>query len=159
VTRLSPRLAKLHRSYTVDEVARLYGTHRNTVRAWCKAGLSVIDARRPKMIQGQVLRAFLQARRDRTKKPCAPGTLYCCKCRTPRAPAHGSVVFESRAAGAGALRASCGFCGTQMFRRARQSDLPTIMPQIVILIVQAPLHIGECASRSPNCDKRQNGST
>lgn len=159
MTRLNPKLAKLHRSYTVDEVARLYGTHRNTVRAWCKAGLSVIDDRRPTMIQGQMLRAFLQARRDRAKRPCAPGTLYCCKCRAPRAPVSGSAVFEARAACAGTLRALCEVCGTRMYRRARQLDLGTIMPEITVLIVQAPLHIADCASPSPNCDKRQDGST
>jgi hypothetical protein len=38
-TRLNPRRAKLHRSYTVEETARLFGVHRNTVRAWLKQGL------------------------------------------------------------------------------------------------------------------------
>ena len=159
MTRLNPKLAKLHRSYTVDEAARLYGVHRNTVRAWCKAGLSVIDSRRPTMIQGQVLRAFLQGRRDRAKKPCAPGTLYCCKCRAPRAPVPGSVAFEPRAGCAGTLRALCEVCGTRIFRRARQSDLRAIMPQIAILFMQAPLHIAECASPSPNYDNRQGRTT
>ena len=28
----NPRLAKIHRSYKVDEIADLYGTHKNTVR-------------------------------------------------------------------------------------------------------------------------------
>jgi Helix-turn-helix domain len=87
VARLNPRRAKLHRSYTVEEVARLFGTHRNTVRNWLKAGLKAIDDHRPLMIQGQVLRAFLQARREGAKRPCAAGTLYCCKCRVPRPPA------------------------------------------------------------------------
>jgi hypothetical protein len=158
VTRLNPKLAKLHWSYTVDEVARLYGAHHNTVRAWCRAGLPVIDGRRPMLIQGQALRAFLQERRDRAKRPCYAGTLYCCKCRAPRAPVPGSVVFESRATCAGTLRALCEVCGTRMFRRARQSDLRTIMPQIVILIVKAPLHIAECTALSPNCDNRQGAS-
>lgn len=159
MTRPNPKLAKLHRSYTVDEVARLYGAHRNTVRGWLKAGLSAIDDRRPVMIQGHVLRAFLQDRRERAKRPCAPGTLYCCKCRAPRATVPGSVAFESRADGAGTLSAHCELCGTRMFRRTRQQDLRAIMPQVVVLIVQGPLRIAECASPSLNCDKRQNGST
>lgn len=28
----NPRLAKIHRSYTVEEVAGVFGVHRNTVR-------------------------------------------------------------------------------------------------------------------------------
>lgn len=159
MTRPNPNLAKLHRSYTVEEIARLFGTHRNTVRGWLKAGLAAVDDRRPRIIQGQVLRAFLQARRDRAKRPCAPGTLYCCKCRTPRAPAAGSAAFETQAGCAGILRAICEVCGTRMFRRARQSGLGAIMPQIAVLILQAPPHIAECAFPSPNCDNGPDGST
>ncbi len=151
MARLNPRLAKLHRSYTVDEVARLYGSHRNTVRGWIKAGLTVIDDHRPTMIQGRALRAFLQGRRDRAKRPCQPGTLYCCKCRAAREPAPGSTVFEARPTGAGNLRALCVTCGCQMFRRARQSSLATIMPETPVRIVEAAGHIAECPCPSPIC--------
>lgn len=158
MTRPNPRLAKLHRSYTVEEVARLYGTHRNTVRAWCKAGLPMIDGHRPFLIQGEALRTFLQDRRDRAKRPCTPGTLYCCKCRAPCAPADGSAVFVAHAIRAGTLRALCAVCGTRMFRRAREDDLETIMPKIAVRIVKAPPHIAECTSLSRNCDERQDRS-
>ena len=33
------RLVKIHHSYTVEEIARLFGSHRNTVRRWLKLGL------------------------------------------------------------------------------------------------------------------------
>ena len=143
MARFNPLLAKLHRSYTVDEVARLYGTHRNTVRSWFKAGLPAIDDHRPMMIQGRALRTFLQGRRDKAKRPCQPGTLYCCKCRAARAPWPGTAVFEARTAGAGTLKALCVTCECRMFRRANQSSLGDIMPQIAVRIVEAPLHIEE----------------
>lgn len=151
MTRPNPRLAKLHRSYTVDEVARLFGVHRNTVRGWFKAGLQTIDHHRPTMVQGRVLRAFLQGRRDRAKRPCAPGTLYCCKCRVPREPTPGSLVFETRVNGAGSLRGLCATCGCQMFRRARAAALADIMPQIPVRIVEAPPHIEERPPPSAIC--------
>ena len=151
MARLNPRLAKLHRSYTVEEVARLYGAHRNTVRGWLKAGLSAIDDHRPMIIQGRALRAFLQGRRDRSKRLCQPGTLYCCKCRTAREPSSGSAVFEARATGAGTLRALCANCGCRMFRRARQASLADIMPKIPVRIVEAPPHIEERPLPSPIC--------
>jgi Helix-turn-helix domain len=43
----NPRLVKIHRSYTVEEVARILQKHKNTVRAWIKQGLRPIDGRRP----------------------------------------------------------------------------------------------------------------
>lgn len=151
MARLNPQLAKLHRSYTVDEVARLFDAHRNTVRGWFKAGLPAIDDHRPIMVQGRALRAFLQGRRDRAKRPCLPGTLYCCKCRSPREPAPGSAVFEARAAGAGTLRALCATCGCRMFRRAGLASLAGIMPQIPVRIVEAALHIEERPPPSAIC--------
>ena len=47
------RLVKIHRNYTVEEVARLFGTHNNTVRAWVKAGLPTCDGKRPTLILGR----------------------------------------------------------------------------------------------------------
>lgn len=159
MARLNPRLAKLHRSYTVDEVARLYGAHRNTVRGWIKAGLSAIDDHRPMMIQGRAIRAFLQSRRDRAKRPCPPGTLYCCKCRAPRNPAARSAVFETRVSGAGTLRALCADCGCRMFRRARRSSLADIMPEIPVRVVEAAPHIEERPLPSAICAQRQDETT
>lgn len=144
MTRLNPRMAKIHRSYTVEEIARLYSVHRNTVRGWFKRGLAALDDHRPIMVQGHALRTFLQSRRDRAKRPCLPGTLYCCKCRAAREPTSGSAVFEARASGAGTLRALCVACGCRMFRRARQSSLATIMPGISVRILEAAAHIEEC---------------
>jgi Helix-turn-helix domain len=146
----NPRLAKLHRAYTVEEVARLYGAHRNTARAWIKAGLQTVGGR-PMLIEGRELRAFLERRRAAAKRPCPPGTLYCCKCRAPRVPMPRSVVFEARDNRTGTLRAICATCETRMFQRARQDRLATIMPGIAVLIVKAPARIAECPPPSANC--------
>ena len=81
------RLVKIHRSYTVEEIARLFGIHKNTVRHWVKEGLATIDDKRPMLILGHVLAAFLQARRVKNKQTCKPGELYCVRCRAPRSPA------------------------------------------------------------------------
>ena len=49
----NPRLVKLHRNYTVEEIARLFGLHKNTVRNWLKEGLALIDGQRPMLILGR----------------------------------------------------------------------------------------------------------
>lgn len=60
------RRVKIHPSYTVDEAARLFGVHKNTVRAWRKSGLQTIDDRRPILVLGRHLAKFLHDRRQRT---------------------------------------------------------------------------------------------
>ncbi len=75
------RQVKIHRNYTVEEIASLFGIHKNTVREWIKAGLPVLDDKRPMLILGQELAAFLQARRIKNKQTCQPGQMYCFRCR------------------------------------------------------------------------------
>ena len=58
------RLLKIHRSYTVEEVASVLDVHRNSVRNWLRSGLDAIDQRRPTLILGSVLASFLKARRQ-----------------------------------------------------------------------------------------------
>ena len=81
------RLVKIHRSYTVEEIAKLFGIHKNTVRGWVKSGLATSDDKRPMLILGHDLAAFLQARRVKNKRPCKPGEIYCVRCRAPKFPA------------------------------------------------------------------------
>lgn len=69
------RLAKIHRNYTVEEAARLFGVHRNTVRMWIKRGLPVV-AGHPVLILGRELRAFLHGRREAARRSCRSGEMY-----------------------------------------------------------------------------------
>lgn len=53
------RRVKLHRTYSVDEVARLLDMHPNTVRTWVREGLPLLDSKRPQLIHGTDLTDFL----------------------------------------------------------------------------------------------------
>lgn len=154
-TSVDPRRAKLHRSYTVEETSRLFAVHRNTVRAWLKAGLPTIDDGKPALVRGADLRRFLEARRKAARRPCAPGTLYCFGCRASRAPALGMADFIARDGGAGNLRALCETCGTTMHRRARRDDLGVILPGIAVRIMGAQGRIAEWPLPSLNCADRE----
>ena len=61
--RLNPNLVKIHRNYTVEEVANLFSVHKNTVRLWVKDGLATNDDKRPMLILGSDLKSYLQAKR------------------------------------------------------------------------------------------------
>src|SRR5688572_18438961 len=90
----NPRLAKIHRNYTVEEIANLFGVHRNTVREWIKRGLPTSDKRRPLLVLGRDLATFLRERRVRNKRTCRPGEMYCVRCRTPKAPAGDMAEYK-----------------------------------------------------------------
>src|SRR6266404_3171676 len=83
----NPRLVKIHRNYSVEDIARLFGIHKNTVRNWLKQGLATIDDRRPILVLGQELSRFLHECRQKAKQSCGLGRLYCIACRAPKVPA------------------------------------------------------------------------
>ena len=135
--RPSHRLVKIHRNYTVEETSRLLGIHKNTVRAWIKTGLPVCDDMRPQLILGRELVPFLQSRRAKKKRPCAPGEMYCFRCRVPRTPAGDMADFVLKTNALGNLVGICPQCSAMMYRRASVVKLPAIREKLDITIVEA----------------------
>ena len=131
------RLVKIHRNYTVEETSRLLGIHKNTVRAWIKAGLRVCDDMRPQLILGRELVSFLQSRCAKKKRPCAPGEMYCFRCRVPRTPAGEMADFVPQTDELGNLVGICPRCSGMMYRRASVAKLPAIREKLDITIVEA----------------------
>lgn len=151
--RVNPYRVKLHRDYAVQELAECLGVHENTVRHWQGDGLNAIDGNRPTMFNGKATRAFLLARQTSRKCPCPPGSIYCFKCREPKAPALGMVEFIPGKGTTGNLTALCETCGTMMHRRANEAKISTIMPRLAVQIRQAPSRLIERTPASLNCDK------
>jgi len=125
--RASPQSVKLHRSYSVPELAACVGVHKNTVRHWQRDGLAPIDKGRPVLFQGASVRAFLAKRSASRKQPCPPGTLYCFRCRLPRPPALGMVDCIAATGVSGNFRAICETYDTIMHRR-RPPDVAGVDP-------------------------------
>jgi Helix-turn-helix domain len=148
----NPRLAKIHRNYTVDEAARVFSSHRNTVRSWIKQGLPTIDDKRPRLIRGADLVTFLRARRKRNKRPCGPGEIYCVRCRVPRAPWGNTADYEVLTATLGNLIAICSACEALMYRRVNLVRLDEIRGKVEVTLPQALPRLSESVDPSVNSD-------
>jgi hypothetical protein len=130
----NPRLVKIHRNYTVEEVALLFRVHKNTVRDWIKRGLPLIDDKRPMLIIGRDLSSFLQARRAKNKQPCKPGEMYCLRCRKPKIPALNMVECKPRTDTLGNLFGICPACGAGMNRNVNLRKLEQVKGQMEIIM-------------------------
>ena len=150
----NPRLAKIHRTYTVEEVASLYGVHRNTVRAWVKQGLPTNDDKRPMLILGRHLATFLTARRVKNKRPCQPGQIYCVRCRDPKVPAGDMAEYKPTSETLGSLVGICPDCDGIIYQRVSVTKLDQIRGQLDITMPQALRHIGESTQPFVNSDFR-----
>ncbi|PLX87902.1 MAG: DNA-binding protein [Desulfuromonas sp.] len=135
------RRVKTHRNYSVEEIARLFGIHKNTVHNWIKDGLSPIDNKRPLLILGSHLAEFIKTRREKSKSPCQPGELYCLRCRAPRTVAENMADYSPDTETTGNLIALCSECGTIMNRRVNLSKINDIRGEIDISFPEDLQHI------------------
>lgn len=138
------RRIKTKRSYTVDEAARICRVSKPTVRRWIENGLPAIKDKKPHLILGQDLHAFLKARAAR-KSRCNDDEIYCVKCRAPRYLAGAMVDFIPMSETGGNLRGQCEVCGTEIYRRCSYRQLGGFGPHWDITIMQAPSHLIERA--------------
>jgi hypothetical protein len=155
--RIDPRRIKINFTYSVEEISRTLRVHKNTVRNWIKQKLQTVDARRPTLVHGRDLRAFLEERRRAARCQCPPGTIYCLKCRQPRRPALGMVEFVPHTPTTGSLRALCERCETIMYRRTRAESIELVMPDLAIQIRRSELPLTDRAWAFVNCDSGTGG--
>jgi hypothetical protein len=119
---------KRHRNYSIEEVARVLGLSRVTVRRMRKAGLPAITDRRPHLIMGADLIDFL-AQRKAAKAICKLSECYCFSCRMPREALGKMADLHIRSALTGNLRALCAVCTKPMHKGvslARLDELNTL---------------------------------
>lgn len=149
------RKIKIHRCYTVEEAARTLDVHKNTVRQWLKSGLSAIDDRRPLLILGKALSAYLKQRRANNKRPCKPGDIYCVRCRKPQRPAGNMADYQPLTATTGNLIGICPVCDTMIYRRVNYARLDSARGKLEVQPAKELEHIVDRAKPSVNSDFRQ----
>jgi helix-turn-helix protein len=148
------RLVKSHRTYTVEEIARLFAIHKNTVRGWLKAGLRAIDDKRPILILGRDLAAFLKARRAGKKQHCGLGQMYCVRCRAPKFPAADMAEYLPVTEKLGNLTAICPDCNSIMHRCVSMAKLGEVRGKMDITFPQALRRLSESNQPTVNSDLR-----
>ena len=127
---------KIHRSYTVAEVTETLTVHKNTVRNWLKNGLAAIDCKRPTLIAGKDLIAFLQYRKVKNKQQCGPGKMYCVRCRTPRIPVGCKAGYSPDNDKVGNLTGVCPVCNARMNRRVSLSKIGDVCGDLDIMFTE-----------------------
>jgi hypothetical protein len=146
---------KIHRNYSVEDIARLFGIHKNTVRNWLKQGLATIDDRRPILVLGQELSRFLHERRQKAKQSCGLGRLYCIACRAPKVPAGKMAECTPTGPLAGSLCGICPDCDRLIYRRVNLAKIDTVRGDLEITFTQPDPRIRESAAPSVNCGSSQ----
>jgi hypothetical protein len=128
----NPQLVKIHRSYTVEDAAKVLGKHKNTVRNWFKDGLATIDNKRPMLILGNDLAEFIKRRRVKNKQSCKPGELYCVRCRIPKFPAGDMAEYSPITKKFGNLTAICPDCHSIINQRVSLTRIEEVFGNIDI---------------------------
>ena len=149
------RRAKVHRTYSVDDLSRLLKIHKNTVRNWLRQGLEPIDGQRPTLIRGESVRLFLSERRAKSKQICGPGRIYCVACRAPKVPAAKIADCIQRGERSATLQAICPDCGRLIYRRLNPQKLDAVRGDLAVIVTQARASIRETDKRSVNCHSAQ----
>ncbi|MEQ8178789.1 MAG: helix-turn-helix domain-containing protein [Amphiplicatus sp.] len=137
---------KIHRNYTIEETADLLGAHAQTVRSWVQSGaLSACSDKRPVLIVGADLRAFLQGREIAAKRRLGPNEFYCLKCRAPRRPAGMMADFEVQTDRASRLVALCEECEGLIYRAVAAEKLAAVAPNLSLIFKGRKLSLGDPA--------------
>ncbi len=139
------------RAYTVDELARLLGVHKNTVRHWIRVGLPLIDGAKPQLIKGREAKVFLTARRVRRRKRCRLEQLYCFTCRESRDPAERMADLLDHPT-APMLRALCATCGGVMNKRVSRRDVARLRELLEVQFMQRERTLNQAPPALENRD-------
>jgi len=107
---------KVHLNYEIAEAAEVTGVTPQTVRQWIRQGLPALTEKRPYLILGWQLKAFLKARETGRRRPLQDGEFFCLSCKAPRRAALGMTETAVRQDGRSVLKGFCADCETLCLR-------------------------------------------
>jgi uncharacterized protein YlaI len=102
-------------TYSVDEIAELYGITPDTVFRWIRnEGLKRNEASRKYFVHGSELVKFLERRNAKKKRPCKEGEIYCCKCRQGQRPKPEALKAKKLPNKTMRIYGRCSVCDTRI---------------------------------------------
>ena len=151
----NPNRVKVHRNYTFEEVANLYGIHKNTVSCWVKNGLNCLDERRPYLILGGELKLFLQDRSKARKHKCGINELFCVRCKKPTKPALNFVEYVPISESKGRIVGICTECESVTNKFVGLGWLKVNLDTLDVSLPKALEHIRDTDRATLNSDFNQ----
>jgi hypothetical protein len=109
--RFSTRGISKHRSYTLEEAALIIGAAKQTLSHWSvNEGLEIMTSRKPYIVHGAALIAFIEVRQARKRPRRKPGEFDCWSCKTRGLPFGMIAEYTPMTPKTGRLAAICGHC-------------------------------------------------
>lgn len=149
--RYNVRMIRRDLSYTVEEVVACLGIHKNTVREWIKQGLPVLDGKRPLLIHGASLMAFLLDRQNTRQVKLEVSEFYCVKCRCARTAFEGKSHVSPRDSLTVNISAICAVCMTKVHKVFSLKKLNKY-DHVFDSATLGKQHISDTKIPSVNCD-------
>lgn len=151
----NPNLIKIHRNYTYEELALVFGIHKNTVATWVKNGLFSFQERRPFLIKGDHAKAFLQQQRVSKKQTCKHNEFYCLRCKVPVKPYDNFVEHVPISNTKGRLTGFCERCESIINKYV---NVASVEAYSLIFMLEKPIgleHINDTDTPLLNSDLTQ----
>lgn len=126
---------KKNLTYSTIEAAESLGVTPATVRNWVSDGLPIQKDRRPHLIYGEDLRAFLQSKQASRRYELKPDELTCFRCHTGRPPKDMKVCITPQAAKTSRLEGICNKCEGRCSRVISNARMPEF--EAIFKITQA----------------------
>lgn len=110
-------------SYTMQQIADLYGIHEATVQRWVReSGLVHLQGTRPYLVHSSELRSFLSKLQGERKHRCKATELYCMRCQQPQHPKQGSIKASPCKNGSMKIKGKCATCDATMNRNIKAGE-------------------------------------
>ena len=115
MTRFNSQFIHGHMSYTIHELAEVFGINKKTCLRWIAEGLATVPGqKKPILILGTNLKTFINQKNSKKKVQLKRHEFYCFKCKVPRPAKRGTITKSGNT-----KRGECSVCNTKMTRKIK----------------------------------------